>query len=215
MDRIILFYILSFSFSFATSQPKSTLEDCSKQEECIAILNCYKDKIDINTFTKQVYFQKVYQCMLNKAETSKIGQDLFIAFLNTEYNELIRQNGNPSEIAEIWYNPLPMAFSKLRGKEAFEISLKFASQTKCTDTGDVVGGGNLGLNVIEYIVNPMIKSVGGYPDLSGYLSLDNHKNRSIKPTSSDPCERAHEVGYGELIKAYKEGKIVLKKYGED
>ena len=61
----------------------------------------------------------------------------------------------------------------------------------------------------------MIKSVGGAGPLEMYLYVDNYKNRTIKATSLDPCQRAHEVVYKELVKAYREGKIVLKKYGEE
>ena len=61
----------------------------------------------------------------------------------------------------------------------------------------------------------MIKSVDGYADLDDYLLVNNKKNRSCKWIVSKEYDIGeYEFYFCELTKAYKEGKIVLKKYGE-
>ena len=184
-----------------------------KGNNCDSIFYCYQNyfysnPIAYDTFSKKVDLSTLMSCAKNLMKAGDIkGKNALINY----YSNLFKQDG--ADVMN-YYNFI-QTFKGMIDQEVFDLAMLYASKTKC-HSSDVIweGDGNIGINVIEYIINPMIKSVGGEFDMSMYLYVDNYKNRSVKPTSSDPCIASHEVNYGELIKAYKEGKIVLKKYGD-
>ncbi len=220
--RIKTTYICLFAIiliSCRTTNKKYNNLNCDNYKSCNAVYSCYKSYFEIENavyINDSININDLLLCTIKLAQSgNKDAHKTLLDYYKKSKQYYIKANVLPSNICKYYYLSAPKVFSKLRGKEAFELALEFAEKTDCIDTDDVVGGGNLGLNVIEYIIDPMIKSVGGEMNMRGYLNVDNYKNRSIKPTSSDPCQRAHEFTYGELVKAYKEGKILLKKYGED
>ncbi|MBK9736296.1 MAG: hypothetical protein IPO92_15575 [Saprospiraceae bacterium] len=136
---------------------------------------------------------------------------IVLPYYKNEAERLKSKNEIPSMLAYEFYDIKVRIFGALRGKDAFELALMYASETKEIPWSDYNHGGNTGLNVITYIINPMIKSVGGYDNLSEYLRIDKKKNRSCKWIVSRPNEIGdYEFYYCEIKKAYAEGKIILK-----
>jgi hypothetical protein len=161
---------------------------------------------------------KFYDCMFASDPVTNMDARRHLLFYFKEAlvkNEVIQECKGMMGYAP--YEPEAKAFARLRGEEAFELAMQYASETKCihVEHDPSKFGGNIGLNVIKYIISPMIKSVDGEPSLDAYLTVNNGINKTVKPSSTDECKRDHEVLYKELVKAYKEGKIVLKQYGEE
>lgn len=224
MFRLIIYLILILVVQSACNRNAIEVNSlvcskCSDKTYCKTLIKCgaqYFNGFYERRINDSLSLDKILSCTIEEAKKgNRKAHKLLYDYFQKRYNYYLEANYPASAIADFYYTREVEIFSEMRGVDIFELALEFAKDTKCIDHGDMAGGGNLGISVIEYIINPMIKSVGGKGSMGMYLYVDNYKNSSIRGTSTDPCIRSHEVNYGELIKAYKEGKIVLKKYGED
>jgi hypothetical protein len=218
--KVIVIFALFFNSCSSSKVVKNN--NCDSTSSCIEKFDCYKNKLNspyshFNPNSTTKIYDNLLICTAQLAHNGKKeAQKSLFKFYKIQKIMYEKYNSNLCEIAEVTSAPIVTSFSKLRGKEAFELALEYAKNTTCREPNDYINEGNYGLNVIIYIINPMIKSVKkGYQQEMLYSNFDFDENVNTKPWDVKYCERIHREAYDKLIKAYKEGKIVLKKYGEN
>ena len=197
---------------------------CNENSSCLEILECC-DGIQLkgvengkDKFSSECSKKHFLSCAVLQAQKGNIEMHgKLIDFYQMTYENWLNDERNPALIFSESYSYTTQVFGAMRGEDAFSLALKFAAKNeqyhdghgKCIDVG---------LVVIENILFPMIKSVGKFPSLSAYLFSDNKSNATYMEYFEDFSTPCSESDYNffilELTKAWNEGIIDLKGYGE-
>lgn len=200
-------------------------EKCSETMPCLELFQCSKQLLRKGRyqykFSDSIASRQLLICTSQLAsEGNKDAHKYLIdyfkakkAFHDSHYD---RYQQNPSIFASSEKSPEVLAFSKLRGKEAFELALSYIETCVCRPfikNSDEVYPSEETFTIIDNIIAPMISSIGDQKWLDNYFT-QNSINRFQDSFFKSPLKEQHALQYNALLKAYKEGKIVLKKYGE-
>jgi hypothetical protein len=200
-------------------------EGCHEKMSCLELFQCSKHllkkvKYDYR-FSDSIASRQLLFCTGQLAsEGNKEAHKYLINYfkvknLNHQQNPDKYQQ-NPAIFASSIKSPEVIAFSKLRGKEAFELALEYVETCVCKPFikhSDETFPIEETFTIIDHIISPMISSIGDQKSLEKYFTQMSI-NRFQESFFKSPLKEQHALQYNALLKAYKEGKIVFKKYGE-
>jgi hypothetical protein len=229
--NLLVYLVISLIFNYSCSiiKSKKTVRinlECNEKMACTDLFNCSKILLKKgkyqHSFSDSVSSRQLLLCASQMAsdgnnEAHKYLIEFFkVMKLNYKTNT-DRYKNNPAIFAETKVSPMVIAFSKLRGTDAFELALEYINKCVCrpfVPNSDETYPSEETSTIIDFVISPMIKSIDDQKWLSSYfskMSIDRFQDSFSK---FSPEER-HALQYNALIKAYKDGKIVLKKYGEE
>lgn len=197
---------------------------CNENMSCFDFFQCSKELLKKGKYqyrySDSIASRQLLLCASQLAsEGNKDAHKYLITYFTVrklnQQNNPDRYLQNPANFASSEKNPEVLAFSKLRGKDAFELALEYIKTCVCRPFQglDVAFPSEETFTIIDHIISPMISSIDGQKWLDKYFAQMSI-NRFQESFFKSPLKEQHALQYNALLKAYKEGKIVLKKYGE-
>lgn len=221
---VMIFLILNISCSSKVVRAEGITEPCTDKLPCMELFDCSKQLLKKGEyryrFSDSIASRQLLLCTGQLAsEGNKEAHKYLIEYFNVKkafhVNHHDRYQQNPAIFASSLNSPEVVAFSKLRGTEAFELALAYIERCVCRPfikNSDETYPSEETYTIIDYIIDPMIKTIDGKNRLYLYFNLKPELiSTPIKGVSG---KIEHEYKYNALKKAYNEGKIILKKYGE-
>ena len=211
---ILLYYLLLLSSCSIKIKVSSQISSCYKTYNEFS--QFYEEPIGFKS-KEEISLDSLLECTITLAHQGEpSAQDDILAYFNNL--KLVYKNSG-LELSYVAYDPYSKQveiFGKMRGKEAFELALDYASESVNLSTTDDLLGGHLGFITIRKIVLPMIKSVDDKTSFYDYLNKNivNSKKGLIE-NSEDIYQVLYENYLFELTHAWNCGLIKLKEYGED
>ena len=185
--------------------------ECPTNNECSTTYECYHDILKHKDYIYNHKLNKLIDCSIALAKQGDIEvEKSLVEYFENVYvflRESIENDGVSNSLFDT-------ELKQLRSPEAFEVAMKYARHGQWNDHYDDIVPYHSGVSYIESTIAPMIKTIDG-KSYDQYFNYHEMFFKGYECTDAESCQKMHDYIWNSLNDAWKEGKIVLKKYGEE